>query len=999
MADPGVAQFRVLSSALRLASRFVTADPAQLAGQLLARIPASTDPGLARLLVAAHSPNVPAWLRPVRPSLAESGSQLILTGHNNSVQALAATPDGRLLVSASWDRTVRVWDLATGRAVHVFEGHDQYVESVGITPDGRSAVSGSVDGSVRVWDLTVGMLADVLQLGEPVVDIAVHPDGTRLAIATPSRVLLRSLEPEGSSVVVAEDDPNRRFDHLGILAMGGKLALTFMKNERDIISLAVSPDGGRLYTGRIGGTLEWWDLTAGSRHGGRFTDEEVGASRAHRGPVWAITPTPDGTAVVSGGEDGTARIWETGTGTRRCTLTGHDGPVHAVAVTPDGSGVVTASKDTTVRVWNPSTGTQVGVLRGHGNAVYSVVALPDGSLIGSGADDRTIRLWVRPEPPVTDDEEQSIILHGHKEGVMSVAVLADGSDRVVSASQDRTLKIWDVRARTAVLTLQGHVADVLGVATTPDGHRIVSAGDSTLRVWDSATGEELAHWQAHFLGANCVAVSTKGDRVLSGGTEGTVKLWDLDSHELLQQVEVGSPVMAVALSADATHALAGTADGVVLLLDLEAGTAAPTGPRHRDSTLSVAYTQDGQSAVAGGLDGTTSVWDPASGTTTWELDAGHGPVGALLELADGTLAASSVEGSVVLWDLGTGEALRTIHAHDGPIGALAALADGRIVTGSGDRTVRVVRVRSSAEAGVPEHTGPITGLAMTEAADVVFSCSSDRTVRAWDPGTGEHQGVLGGSAGPITGQDLAPGGGTLATLTNDGWLSLWDAERRSLTHMWELGKGARALALTPDGSHAVLGDDHEIRVVSLDDGSVVRRLELGGTPKPVIVDLTVTPAGTVLVLCFDAQVRAIDLGTGAERHLTGSRGHDGVLFLGPLAVDLMGGRAASVLVQHNDQRVHDNPIRVWDLATGKAIRDLRGHTDWVRGLAFGGPDRLASAAQDGTVRVWDIEGGKTIASFGTDDQLVAVATDSLSGNVIVAGGVHGALHFLRLERN
>lgn len=997
MAGPDTTELRVLADALRLGSRFVSVDPAQLAGQFLARVPAGEDARLAGLLAAARSPHVPVWLRPLRASLAQSASQLILTGHNNSVGALAATPDGRLLVSASWDRTVRVWDLRAGRVLHVLEGHEQYVESVAVTPDGTRAVSGSVDGTVRVWDLTAGVAADVLQIGEPVVDVEVLPDGARLAVATPSRVLVRSLESGSAPITVAEDDPGRRFDAAGVLAMSGKFALMFVGDERDIISLAVAPDGGRIYAGRIGGTLEWWDLSGGAARGGALSHEEVG-SRAHQGPVWAIAPTPDGRAVVSGGEDGTARVWDLGSGSLRCTLAGHDGPVHAVAVTPDGSAVVTASRDTSVRVWDSSSGAQIGVLEGHGNGVYSAVVLPDGSLIASGSEDRTIRVWSRPEPGPAEDEDQPVILRGHEEGVMSVAALADGTNRVVSASQDRTLKVWDVQTRTAVLTLRGHSADVLGVAVTPDGRSIVSAGDSTLRIWDSSTGQEAARWQAHALGASCVAVSAEGDRLLSGGTEGTVKLWDLATHALVRQFEAGSPVTAVALSGDGTRGLAGTGDGLALLLNLTDGTAVPTGPPHRGFIRSVAFTRDGRWALAGGFDGATTVWDPASGTTAATLDAGHGPIGAMTELTDGTVAASSVDGSVVVWDLTSGEALRTVQAHDGPIGALTVLDDGRVVTGSGDKTLRVMRLQTSAEARPPGHTGAITGLALNDEATAVFSGSEDRTVRAWDPATGEHRAVLGGSAGSVRCLALARDGRTLVTTTADQWLWLWDVEGRGPAHSQELGEDARALALTPDGLRAVFGAEHEIRVVSLIDGSVLERLRPDGASRSMIVDLTVTAAGTVLVLTSDAEVLALDLETGSQRRLVGSPGYDGILFMGPIAVDGAGRRAASVGMQHNDQRVHDNPIRVWDLETGQAIRDLHGHTDWVRDLAFGGTDRLVSAAQDGTVRVWDVDSGTTIAGFGTDDQLVAVTTDPDSGTVIVAGGVHGALHFLRLER-
>ena len=578
---------------------------------------------------------------------------------------------------------------------------------------------------------------------------------------------------------------------------------------------------------------------------------------------------------------------------------------------------------------------------------------------------------------------------------MSVACLPGRANCAVSASQDRTLKIWDVDRGTAVQTMTGHTSDVLGVAVTPDGGLIVSAGDTTLRIWDSATGTEIASWEAHFPEADCVGVSPNGDKLLSGGAEGIAKLWNLRSRELIHEFRLDSPVLAVAISPDGSRALAGTADGAVFLLDLDRKTAKPTGPRHRGFVRAVAFTRDQRWAIAGGLDGVTTVWDP-SGANAQRLNAGRGAIGAVLELPGGTLAVSSVDGSIVLWRWERGEATKTIQASDGPIGALAVLDDGRIVTGSGDRTLRVIRPTASVEAGPSIRTGPVTGLAMNDTGDTAFSAAADRSIRVWDPRTGEQRGIRGNTAGPVSCLAVACHGKTIVTFTTGRWLSVWEGrDRNHEDTSWELDEAAAALALTPDGRRAVLAGVDDIRVVSLDDGSIVQRLPSEASSGFVPVAVTVTAAGLVLVLAFTADIYVIDLETGSKRQLVGPPGYEGFLFKGAIAVDRSGERAASVAIQRDEQRVHDNPIWVWDLNTGKVIRELHGHTGWVLDIAFrtGAPGR---SSQDGSVRVWDLDKGTTVAWFGTDERLQSVATDR-SGARIAAGASHGAVHFFHLE--
>jgi WD40 repeat protein/energy-coupling factor transporter ATP-binding protein EcfA2 len=564
---------------------------------------------------------------------------VIFKGHTKPLTSALFSPDGRRVLTASQDKTARLWDLQ-GTPLVTFTGHTSPVTSLQFSPDGRQILTTSRDGTARLWDLT----------GTPLVTFKGHTKWVRSAVFSPDRQRI---------LTASEDGTARLWD------LKGTPLVTFTGHIDDVRSAVFSPDGQRVLTASADKTARLWNLQG----------KQLFIFKGHTDVLWSAVFSPDGSHILTASTDYTARLWDLEG--RQTVIRGYTRGVPSAQFSADGQRILIASRDGTAGVWDLD-GRRLVSLTGHANWVTSAVFSPDERRILTASLDGTARLWELIGPPLAT-------LEGHTGEVPSAVFSPDGQ-RVLTASADMTARLWDL-AGTAMVTFTGHTKQVARAAFSPDGQYVLTASaDKTARLWDLA-GTPLVTFTGHTKQLDGALFSPDGQRVLTTSADGTARLWDLAGTPLVTFTGHTGSVTSASFSSDGQRILTSSLDDTAKLWDLE-GRTLITFVGHTDRIIHAVFSPDGERIVTTSRDRTARLWD-LKGTPLAVLRGHTDLVESAVFSPDGQrVLTSSDDGTARLWNL-MGKLLVTFNGHTDWVLSAVFSPDGRrLLTASRDHTAR-----------------------------------------------------------------------------------------------------------------------------------------------------------------------------------------------------------------------------------------------------------------------------------------------------------------------
>ncbi|BCL37795.1 AAA-like domain-containing protein [Nostoc sp. MS1] len=487
------------------------------------------------------------------------GKEILTIPHTSQLIDVSFSPDGQIIATASRDGVTRLWNLQ-GKLLVPLKGHKNDVLSVRFSRDGKIIATASTDKTVKLWSLNGRLLKTLNGHSASVFDISFSRDGKIATASADKKVnlwdaqgkLIKTMNEHQASVLNVNFSPDDKtlvsVDKDGTF-ISWNLEKTQLLTQRlihpaKLSTVAFSPDGEIIATATQDGTIRLWSSRDSTL---------LETLNGHKGGVTSLTFNPQGNILASTSYDKTVKLWQLNDWLTN--LSGHKEAILAVDINPKGYIIATASRDKTVKLWNFQ-GKQLKTLVGHTQAINSIVFSPDGQMIVSGSDDYTVRRWN------LQGQELTPPLIGHKKYVIGVAVSKD-NNTIASTSLDGTVKLW-TRQGKLLKTLTGKITKGSSVSFSPNGKIIAAAsrGTGTVQLWNG-DGSSLRDWKGHNASIYNVRFSPDGRVIATASEDNTVKLWNLDGREIKPLTGHTAAIWGLDFSPNGKMIATGSDDGTV----------------------------------------------------------------------------------------------------------------------------------------------------------------------------------------------------------------------------------------------------------------------------------------------------------------------------------------------------------------------------------------------------------------------------------------------------
>ena len=757
--------------------------------------------------------------------------------HTEAVLCVKFSHDGQKLLSTSYDKTARLWDVGTGKQLRRYYGHNWWVWDAAFSADDSRIVTAGQDGIAIVWQTETGEQSPPFTGHEgPVYTVAFSPDGASVVSGGYDRRVLiwkpGDVQPYRYDNLASKEsiDPGAKYraldghtsvvrsvsySHDGKLilsggqdhtvkvwdAESGKALKTFRGHDEMVSACAFSMDDKAILSASHDTHVKKWSIV---------DYEEIRVLRGrllegHEDAVLAASFSPDGTRIVTASQDRTARTWSAGSGSAdKSFQEGHEFLASSSVFAADGKRMLTAAVDNTTRIWNVTTGTEMQRLPGTGRSA-AVALSPDGRWVLTGGDSRPgddkqnkeLKLW---DAQLWDLEACLAAEHprpvrsfvGHHSEVTAVA-FHPTQPWVATGDAKGSCRLWDLESGREIRVLKAkgldkaHVAKIGRIVFLPDGSRMLTASsDRTVAQWDVATGAELAGKALkHPDSIIGLFVAPDGRTVLSACEDRVVRVWDIDHSEAEagRLATEGRLINAVAVSNDGRFALAADSEKqTVSVFDLKTREVLRTLDLAKKGGLvwTAAFSPDGVNVLTvGGAE--AKLWDRETGQLRMSFSPHAAVASADFSPNRKYIITGSWDNAAKIWEVESGKAVMKLEGqHKGKVNsACFSPVDGTVVlTASDDGTAKMWKWNSGANQvdvtrTFEAGTEPLRHAVFSANGAYVLTASDDRTARVWDSGTGKELCVLTGHEGPVLCGVFSSDGTRVATGSEDNTVRVW----------------------------------------------------------------------------------------------------------------------------------------------------------------------------------------------------------------------------------
>jgi WD40 repeat protein/serine/threonine protein kinase len=550
-----------------------------------------------------------------------------LRGSGVSARSLTFSPDGSQLAAGGLNKVVLIWDVLTGKQLRALKGHDGWVLSVAYSPDGKHLATASEDGTARVWDASTG--AEELRFpshAAPVHCVAYSPDGRRLAswgmdfhlrvwdastgeeqqrlAGHSGRVFNLHFHKDERHLVSAGADGMRLWD----LKTGEKRAIKGINSA--CLRALFSPDGERLVSALWDNSVQVWDWR---------NEQEVLSLREHTsmvmGLAWCGAPAPRVPGrLASAGFDGTVRVWNAtplalDPPRRGRLLQGHHEGQCGLVFSPDGRYLVTASMDGSAKLWEVGTGKLIHTLTGLDTTYPSAGFHAGGKLLTTVTVDGTMVQW----DVATGKRRQT--WRSHLGPILNtgfaVWFTADG-EQFASVTRDGSIGVWETASGKEITRVPPAFPPYMTAFLSPDGKHLAAASVGIVHILEVKSGESVTTLPGVLHMAHHMAFSADGRRLAAAYWDGTVKVWDIQEAKTLHTFRHGDRATGVAFHPSGRQLASGSCDNTAKVWDLDTGQEIATLRGHIGYVMGLAYSPDGKLlATASGHRywGEVQLWD------------------------------------------------------------------------------------------------------------------------------------------------------------------------------------------------------------------------------------------------------------------------------------------------------------------------------------------------------------------------------------------------------